>query len=1855
MKGKLVPRKLDKSTDYKLTSKDSMIEAINVRAYDYDDSGESTGSAGVLKNPKSNMYVEGFDNLTATTKYKVLGSVTDNKAKIVYFFVWNQDKSQHMVMAYDKYGRLPYIDENGDVSFQLDSQHIIYSTTLLNFPEDAFVKGDIVHINNSSFEKNDTIKQHLKQKGIWNDMRSDAILYFTDNNGEPKKLNVYRAIVDGYTEVIDTPAAEQEARDFISACPRTPLDRIVPVFGYDPSVNISNFVNTRGFQFAYQWVYKDGFESAISVYSDIAVPKRRLNQGSLTNIDDEYNNVITLNVPTGTDEVEYIKILAREGDTGSFLEIDKVRRNESETYNGVEVWDSINALYRFYNNKVVKAVSTEVVNKQFDDLPKVAQAQTVSNNRLFYGNYVSGFDNVEISATITPEYNEYPSGDDLGVTIHPRVRASIDNFPANPSAGAIAVQSNRYPAGATYMLDFSNIQSLQPDSTVKIFMKVSPDKNFHVFKNNRILPALNHQTAEQFASDQSQFTEKLADVVHYGQSNAGITLNYKQYTSTGNIENLDLRIGAHSSAPLIIQSQPLTFEVEFTWKGDAITDGADLFIADLFTFFVTQPASLTQDQLASGLNYSDPEAWDLSELSYDYIWNDVIDQINVKKSSNVSYDLELNHLDVITAGVPTAGYNSDGSPFNGLGAASQRCNLIFPLVQSGDTMGIPRGYGILNSINCDFKIDYVNKSNNGKVREFMLQLYRINDMSLFTCCSRPTDNKWFVLDPESMQLGPGGSANGKISELLNAAGVQTNYGLNGFFNHYTGDTPQGVTFNIGDYGFTAEEIDKIKSQFGTHINNFSYPVPEYFAQSTEPNTFGPTIPQTGKYWKFVDGEFINELHPASTTFGAWCVYDGESGIGGIGVDETQYSTNNFSLSGSVLKLHSYFNYDNLHLPGDIDEDAWGLRRCVGGMYFNGCNWRLTLRPFLDNEIQEVSGDVFMKGYPSYMPLLNSTIDYDEIIDEINNAPSPSHDDFTIDNNEYIDVTSDLFNAQLTRPQVEYVSFIADYFGLDTGTDYKSFKSGSYHDFGIVYYDERGRHGFVNHAGSVYVAGYSDAERGVNKGSVFMKFEINSEPPEWATRWKVVHSKSTTTDYFIQYSSGGAFVRPDSDFDDDTNIYVSLNYLQYNQVSYTSAFGARDPEGGILLYNFQPGDKLRVLSYETAGATREYPKNYEFDIIDAKFLEDGDNPLHDGSDAPPFNKTGQFLILKNNIDAINFNHSSVLDEADLWGNNCIIEIYRPIKDRESIVFREIGPTFGINISGETPQDKHGGELIIKDGDVWFRRMAVNMRDYVAGEYVDMIVDDTFDSGANASKSRFRNMFLESQTFTDLTKGDSIGNGRPNLILDDAGEIRNEGSITYSDATASSSKTVRYSSFNNALLNFKDLGKSYGDIRFLIDRGDHLLVILEDKCMKIPVGRKILSTASGNNLITSSTDILGDEVFFNGNAGCGDHPESVVQANESIYFAHNGVGKVFRIDNNAGVTDITDLGVSHYVRDLLTADISDNHYRKVISGFDSFNDEYILTIKDHPYITSAEPSGLDTLISYGCDDGLIRNFECGDQFQYNAGTVDSGGGQDQTDITDEEGTDTVDEGDGGEAVDTDVYGCTDGNACNFNDAATVDDGSCVYPQPGLDCNGNQTIVSNYGPNEGDKKLADYVAANGLKLEDLVQISIENDQSIKKSFPIADFNNDSNVSTVDLINFLAAFSEESNLGPVSMDSIVLTPTIIPTGTEYDVIYHPNINNTNEIVHVLAWTQEDTNDLYAILQQAYDFLLGQESNEISNFIEANIFVKVLLSIHTRPSDLTNDSWSGYLLNDLLFMLSIHDSTLPDLPSDSPIIVIPV
>lgn len=548
----------------------------------------------------------------------------------------------------------------------------------------------------------------------------------------------------------------------------------------------------------------------------------------------------------------------------------------------------------------------------------------------------------------------------------------------------------------------------------------------------------------------------------------------------------------------------------------------------------------------------------------------------------------------------------------------------------------------------------------------------------------------------------------------------------------------------------------------------------------------------------------------------------------------------------------------------------------------------------------------------------------------------------------------------------------------TGKPIMSFKSNANHEFGIIYYDERGRHGRVNHLTSVYVPGYSPAERNgiTDGGPVHLRMRFLSDPPEWARYYKIAYSKNTSISKFFQYTAGGAFITPgDNPVDSglsSAKIYVSLNYLQGHPISYSDSWGARSQDGSPVVYQPKEGDKVRVISYQRASDSvteKVFPKNIVFDVIGVESLGDSDNPLwnEDGVDIPA-NRKGLFLTIKNNPDNERFSYADIEQENHAWGNNCIIEIFRPVDDlgAEDRLYYEIGPTYrcgwpvansgGSQIISHKHLNHNGQDAAIEivDGDVFFRKTAVNMREFNGGEFVDLIRtegvdaddDGTFDDWVVTAEPNFKSIYTESMSASDLFKSDAVSIGRPNKIDNDEKQVRRIASVIHSDSDISKDSRVGYSSFNGSESNDKDLDISHGQVDYIANTDDSLLVIQANKVSHIPVNRNLISTADNEPSLISSSQFINTPRYYAGRAGTDGHPESVAMINNNAFFAHKGDGKVFRASGANGVMDISEKGMKSFFRNLLT---TLGKYDKIIGGYDPVKEEYLITTKSISELT------------------------------------------------------------------------------------------------------------------------------------------------------------------------------------------------------------------------------------------------------------------------------------------------------------------
>ena len=1437
---KRIPRVLNSDLDNKAIDKVSMLDALNLysgpdnEGFGVDGSKSDAGDQ-ILKNIKGNVRVSEQEGFIGTPR--LIGSVEDPKTDITYLFIHSTQAAGQGIWAYDRYGRLP--------GSQPNSLRLIYRSKQFNFPANGFVKADIVYTN---------AIQTFPDLGV--DFDKDAIIYFTDGKNEPRKINAYRAFNAG-SDIHGTDVYAEA--DFITACPKTPVKPITFSFGFDSSRSTSNFTTTPGFQFAYQYVYIDGMESAISPYSDVAFPPSVVFQGAEPFANHNNYNVCNLSIPDLGPEISSVKILARQGSTGSFLIIDEI---EKEDFDGS---------YAFHNDRIGTGISENEVNKQFDSVPRKAVTQGVSSNRLMYGNYTDGFDAVKTQCSAKVIYREAPES---FLTYDVKINPSIEPIgPAGTNQGK----------SVGFYLDFSGMPSTLPEGAeLSLNLTIAPDRNWHTY---RFVSGQSYQQTRQRGYQTQEGIDDLYNNVNFQQSfaessessgstflessaryfgdNSGVTPPTQRWVTSDTTEEGGFTgtsgytaYGTSAANPLILKGGAVSFYAKIRTT-EEINEQTQLRINNAF-----HKALLESEEGEQGFTWDqqeDVQSKDYYDLDVGLFSGKRIKQDRIKSGSN-NTDPEAR----LIIGV-------DVSPLEGVPVN-------------------PGGYFIINKARVNMSLKEVDYNHyqlpafvSTTASHFRLSLDSVNDADIYTCLHATVDNEEDFHSSEWIAI-----SRNDVSQL-------------------------GVSMSISDWLSSKGINDGL--QF--HLN----PVP-----IGEAGSFGQIQERQIGYLKelpiFLEGE-------------EFCLMDGEGGPGG----GPSYGFNNDSNSYDYWKL---YNQGSVTVNPTI---SGGVNQYSQTVFYTG-----EIGPFANEGVS-----INQSPAATTIPLLFKTgvggSGFDPI--DVYEYVLP---DALEGNEDVIDPAKPNFKRLQSPAEIVSESFAISNFDE---LDQRSFKTEANHDFGIVYYDERGRHGFVNPLTTVFVQGYTNAERpDGGKGRVEIKLILNHEPPSWAHQYKIVYSKNTTVQDFVQYTAGGGFVSQNLELQEvsetNQNIYVSLNYLQGHPVSYVSSFGARTPEGGLNFYKFQEGDKLRVISY-FEGEERNYV-DYEFDVVDLVKLGVDGNPLDDDGENVPENLKGDFVVIKNNPTAFGFTYGETLSGAAKWGNNCIIELRTPLKDvdADQRIFYEMSETYNVVIDANDNIVHDQEELTLKNGDVWFRPVATNVREYENGEYVDLIPDT--DGGGDAPpQPNFKNVFLETSTATDLFRGDNLGLGRPNFVLKNAKETVREATITYSDPSNPEGKRLNYSSFNASLANFKDLPERFGSIQYISDYDEFLFVLQEDKVSVVPVNKNILSDASGSNMVIASTEILGKAVFYPGQNGCDDDPSSVFDSGREAYFCNKTLSKVYRWTKQGGVEEISDAGMSSVIRASIQRAINESGEVRIVGGYDPLKEEYLFTIIK-PATRPATPSGL-----------------------------------------------------------------------------------------------------------------------------------------------------------------------------------------------------------------------------------------------------------------------------------------------------------
>ena len=168
-----------------------------------------------------------------------------------------------------------------------------------------------------------------------------------------------------------------------------------------------------------------------------------------------------------------------------------------------------------------------------------------------------------------------------------------------------------------------------------------------------------------------------------------------------------------------------------------------------------------------------------------------------------------------------------------------------------------------------------------------------------------------------------------------------------------------------------------------------------------------------------------------------------------------------------------------------------------------------------------------------------------------------------------------------------------------------------------------------------------------------------------------------------------------------------------------------------------------------------------------------------------------------------------------------------------------------------------------------------------------------------------------------------------------EERRTSGLIYSGLYNSTSGVNNLNQFIQAERITKDLNPTYGSIQKLFSRNTDLIALCEDRIIKILANKDAVFNADGNANLTATNKVLGQAMPFAGDYGISKNPESFAKENFRAYFTDKQRGAVLRLSMD-GLTPVSEYGLSDYFSDNLKLN------NILFGSFDGDKNNYNLTL-------------------------------------------------------------------------------------------------------------------------------------------------------------------------------------------------------------------------------------------------------------------------------------------------------------------------
>lgn len=287
---------------------------------------------------------------------QVIGAVEDSNKRRVVWFVWNS-LGGHAIYCYDHdtdrvYTILTDLDVTGGLNFQ--QSKFIHSCSI-----------------------------------------AYGILYWTDNNSQPRRINVEAAIITHHPTFVTSQTAytlplDQKNITVIRPQPTYPMD-----FTYVVDLNLN--IVTDGFQAAYRFGYRDNEYSTFSMLSRASLPTIGLSV---------FTGYVTFTIPLAQkidQDVQIVEAAVKFPGSKMFIQKKWDKSIAADAAAIVAHNAGTTALsFNFYADSVGIAVDDATAFKAYDAVPLLAATMEVTKDRLFFANTITDYE--------TPSPDQAPWG-----------------------------------------------------------------------------------------------------------------------------------------------------------------------------------------------------------------------------------------------------------------------------------------------------------------------------------------------------------------------------------------------------------------------------------------------------------------------------------------------------------------------------------------------------------------------------------------------------------------------------------------------------------------------------------------------------------------------------------------------------------------------------------------------------------------------------------------------------------------------------------------------------------------------------------------------------------------------------------------------------------------------------------------------------------------------------------------------------------------------------------------------------------------------------------------------------------------------------------------------------------------------------------------------------------------------------------------------------------------------------------------------------------------------------------------------------------------------------------------------------